>query len=293
VAASVLRLISEAGDRLEIEQDSVLIGRDASCDIQVGHASVSRRHALVTRQGDGWAIVDQASANGVLLDGRKISRGPLLDGQRLQLGLAVFRIEIEDGENTIAVSSASLRSAAAAAQAGGAAATRSTELLWWLLGGTAAITAIAALALVIFLWVSRRTETPHAQGAAAAAGALTGASSAATASAAPARADSARGAPAGVPAGGPGRASLLFVSPENCDLYVDGARVTRLSREVAHKYVVGPGEHLISARTGDGRRFERVVAARNGEQVVVQIELPAPARAADDRRRVQDERRER
>jgi pSer/pThr/pTyr-binding forkhead associated (FHA) protein len=92
---STFRLQRPGEPPREITQDKALVGRDASCDVVVADKSVSRRHALLERRGEAWAVVDQGSANGTFLDGKPISASALRDGQELRFGMVSFRVEIE------------------------------------------------------------------------------------------------------------------------------------------------------------------------------------------------------
>jgi pSer/pThr/pTyr-binding forkhead associated (FHA) protein len=63
--------------------------------VVVDDKSVSRRHALVERRGEDWALTDQGSANGTYLDGRRVSEAVLQNGQQLRIGSVIFQVEIE------------------------------------------------------------------------------------------------------------------------------------------------------------------------------------------------------
>ena len=56
------------------------IGRSPAADIVLDDASVSRRHALITRRGDQTVILDDRSRNGVHVNGERVSEAPLTDG---------------------------------------------------------------------------------------------------------------------------------------------------------------------------------------------------------------------
>ncbi|MDQ3530139.1 MAG: FHA domain-containing protein, partial [Actinomycetota bacterium] len=62
------------------------IGRLPECEVTLDDASVSRRHARVERNGDGWSITDLGSTNGVKVNGESVRSATLRDGDRLQLG---------------------------------------------------------------------------------------------------------------------------------------------------------------------------------------------------------------
>jgi pSer/pThr/pTyr-binding forkhead associated (FHA) protein len=89
-----LRLIPQSGPPLEVTKDVTIIGRETTCDLVVADGSVSRRHATIERRGDGWVIIDQASANGTFLDSQRASEAPLKNHQELRLGAIIFKVEI-------------------------------------------------------------------------------------------------------------------------------------------------------------------------------------------------------
>jgi hypothetical protein len=66
--------------------DSFSIGRDEECEIQVRDSSVSRIHAEVYFSEGRWWIRDLNSANGTIVDGKKIDRLPLVRDTRIELG---------------------------------------------------------------------------------------------------------------------------------------------------------------------------------------------------------------
>jgi FHA domain-containing protein len=64
----------------------VVIGRSRDCDLRVADLNASRRHAeLRSDDGEYW-IVDLGSMNGTLVNGRRIERERLEDGDRITLG---------------------------------------------------------------------------------------------------------------------------------------------------------------------------------------------------------------
>lgn len=59
------------GIRYELERDKTEIGRSSSANIQLFDSAVSRRHAAIERDGEGW-IVRDLSENGTVLNGRTL-----------------------------------------------------------------------------------------------------------------------------------------------------------------------------------------------------------------------------
>lgn len=63
------------------------IGRDSACsDLTLADQRVSRAHAGIERDAEGFVVVDYQSANGVYINGAKISRSRISPGDRLQIG---------------------------------------------------------------------------------------------------------------------------------------------------------------------------------------------------------------
>jgi chromosome segregation ATPase len=67
------------------------IGRSAGCELQIDASSVSRNHALVIVGPREAIIEDLNSTNGVLVNGRRISRQLLADGDTVAIGDVQFR----------------------------------------------------------------------------------------------------------------------------------------------------------------------------------------------------------
>jgi chromosome segregation ATPase len=70
------------------------IGRAPGCELQIDSSSVSRHHALILMGQRDVIIEDLNSTNGVLVNGRKVSRQLLSDGDMLTIGEAQFRFSL-------------------------------------------------------------------------------------------------------------------------------------------------------------------------------------------------------
>ena len=67
------------------------IGRASGCELQIDSSSVSRHHALVVVGPREAIIEDLNSTNGVLVNGRKVTRQTLNDGDVITVGETQFR----------------------------------------------------------------------------------------------------------------------------------------------------------------------------------------------------------
>jgi hypothetical protein len=89
-------IVVAEGRRMVVGATGAVIGRSRDCDIVLGDHNVSRRHAEIRPTGDGWAVNDLGSTNGVLLDGRRINgTAALRGGDRIELGTTELRFELE------------------------------------------------------------------------------------------------------------------------------------------------------------------------------------------------------
>jgi ABC-type multidrug transport system ATPase subunit len=70
------------------------VGRAQDCHLVLDDLRISRRHARLSRDIDGWLIEDLGSVNGVTIDGRRVQRHRLQDGE--VIGIEPFRLVFEE-----------------------------------------------------------------------------------------------------------------------------------------------------------------------------------------------------
>jgi hypothetical protein len=86
---------------VELQGTLAVLGRDPSCDLVLNDVKCSRRHAVVEAGPDGLAIRDTESANGVFVNGRKVGRATLNEGDLVRLGEIVLRVLPEQITGTV------------------------------------------------------------------------------------------------------------------------------------------------------------------------------------------------
>ena len=77
---------NDQGTRFELKQDTIGLGRDNGNDIQLHDTEVSRRHAAMRRDADGYSIADLGSSNGTFVNGRQVQTHHLVTGDELLIG---------------------------------------------------------------------------------------------------------------------------------------------------------------------------------------------------------------
>lgn len=82
-----------AGQAFRVSQKVTTLGRSRDCDIVVPDPNVSRVHAEVRHEGLEYVLVDLGSTNGVEVNGRRVLRHSLRDGDRVSLGGAEVVVE--------------------------------------------------------------------------------------------------------------------------------------------------------------------------------------------------------
>jgi hypothetical protein len=92
---------SASGHEVELEGTVAILGRDPSCDLVLNDVKCSRRHAVVEAGPQGLAIRDTGSANGVFLNGKKVDRSPLSEGDVFRLGDVLLTVLPEDMPGTL------------------------------------------------------------------------------------------------------------------------------------------------------------------------------------------------
>lgn len=74
------------GKMYKLSADKMVMGRAPTNEILIDDEGVSRQHAYVERNALGLILVDNNSTNGVFVNGNKVMRHILADGDKVQLG---------------------------------------------------------------------------------------------------------------------------------------------------------------------------------------------------------------
>src|SRR3954465_4309076 len=85
------------GRKHELDGVQTTIGRPKECDIQLPDPNASRKHAEVRQEGAAYWAIDLDSTNGMEVNGRRLKRAKLRQGDTITVGSTelVFRRETE------------------------------------------------------------------------------------------------------------------------------------------------------------------------------------------------------
>ncbi|MGE6759227.1 FHA domain-containing protein [Corallococcus interemptor] len=82
-----------AGQLVPLRQGSITLGRSSTSDLRLQHASISRRHAQLTRRGNVFMVRDLGSQNGTFVNRLRIKgEVEIKPGDELSLGNATLRL---------------------------------------------------------------------------------------------------------------------------------------------------------------------------------------------------------
>jgi hypothetical protein len=83
-------VVDGPGTRHVLEQGSNVLGRGTEADIRLPDTGVSRKHVDVQLDGGTVAVEDLGSTNGTLVNGRRVGRQELADGDVIRIGHSVL-----------------------------------------------------------------------------------------------------------------------------------------------------------------------------------------------------------
>src|SRR5687767_15920160 len=76
----------------------IVIGRSSDLDMVLVEDMVSRKHAKIVTDDVGVSIQDLGSTNGTFVNGEKIRKVDLKDGDRILIGTSIIKLVALDGQ---------------------------------------------------------------------------------------------------------------------------------------------------------------------------------------------------
>ena len=92
-----MNIVVHLHDRVEMSRPFMppfmIIGRDHTCELNLGSLSISRRHAKLSWKRGRFVVEDLKSANGTTVNGQRIMHAELSPGDRIGAGIYEFVLE--------------------------------------------------------------------------------------------------------------------------------------------------------------------------------------------------------
>src|SRR5688572_2972128 len=85
---------------LQLGHEEYTVGRDEANAIRLTDRNISRKHAVLVRNGQGWLVRDLSSYNGTYVNGERVA-DPHHVGHGDVVQLGDYRLEIQDEAKTV------------------------------------------------------------------------------------------------------------------------------------------------------------------------------------------------
>ncbi|MDP6978323.1 MAG: FHA domain-containing protein [Myxococcota bacterium] len=77
-----------------LDRDWMVIGRGRGADVVLAEATISRAHAAIGYDAEGFFVQDLGSTNGTLINGAKAERQALKHGDEVRMGRLVIGVTL-------------------------------------------------------------------------------------------------------------------------------------------------------------------------------------------------------
>jgi len=88
----------------------IVVGRSSDLDMVLVEDMVSRKHAKISATGDQIVIQDLGSTNGTFVNGEKIKKARLKEGDRILIGTSIIKLVATAGEQNTSITENEARS---------------------------------------------------------------------------------------------------------------------------------------------------------------------------------------
>ena len=84
------------GLEVALDRERIVIGRGRKADLALAEATISRAHAALGFDENGFYVEDLRSTNGTLVNGARIARQRLKNADEIQMGKLVISVSLPD-----------------------------------------------------------------------------------------------------------------------------------------------------------------------------------------------------
>lgn len=90
----------DAGKILKLTSQTMSLGRDKRTDICFNDIAISRKHCLFRNAPSNTTLIDLQSSNGTLVNGKKISKKRLNQGDKITVGKTILKFDLTDADES-------------------------------------------------------------------------------------------------------------------------------------------------------------------------------------------------
>ncbi len=96
MAKLILSLAGEYVEEYKLLQETTRIGRRPHNEIAVDHLAISGEHAWCGKKNHQYVLQDLDSTNGTTVNGQRVTRHLLQDGDQVRIGKHIFRFCLDN-----------------------------------------------------------------------------------------------------------------------------------------------------------------------------------------------------
>ena len=82
------------GEDFHLYEGRNIIGSSSQCQIQLQDEGIEDRHASIRFSSNQWSLTDLDSDSGTFLNGKRIEKHELKDGDKIMIGRSLLRIKM-------------------------------------------------------------------------------------------------------------------------------------------------------------------------------------------------------
>ena len=90
----ILKFKDRELERIPLQKHSIIVGRNPNCDIMIDNPAVSGQHAKISFINGQFIVEDNKSLNGTFVNGKKITKYVLKNGDDIKIGKHILTMSI-------------------------------------------------------------------------------------------------------------------------------------------------------------------------------------------------------
>jgi hypothetical protein len=89
-------LIGPGDETIVLDDEVTTVGRLTTCGVPLTDSRVSRLHAEIVKNSEGYELIDKGSTNGTQVNGKSINSHVLVIGDKITFGNTVFEFQAQE-----------------------------------------------------------------------------------------------------------------------------------------------------------------------------------------------------